>query len=578
MAALASSRQTPAPIQQLTPPSSSHGGASWDFAVPLNNPRTSYEQEPYMSEYVTSAHSPRQPLTSQANGFAKPVRSTTWETQDRYHENSQPYLIPDRVNELHKKPSGDMGGSNSEQDGVLEYYKSHASNKKGFTGPAKAKGKKRPTKAGPADPNWAAIEHDQNNWIHRDKLKEIETRELEEAGFRVGRASRSNSRSQSATRRSRDRTNSETTEFTQNGEDRYETRKVVSPIPAEDEEAVEDYHSWSPNTYEEVAPELQPSSPRMNHTGRPSTSRIPLPRTSGIPVPSSVADRDAPLPRSRTGSANWNGDAIATNGARIRSGSVGSQALLDDPEDGPQTTPPYGHTRKFSSSGSGSPPKSPQKSPMKAKTPGKPNPTSGARKASVQKTQTKSRNTSAASPPKRPGTSGGSVSRPTTSHRPEGEAPWIATMYKPDPRLPPDQQIIPTHAKRMQQEQWENEGRVGSMYDKDFRLLNDELPDKRSSQIQPIDIERAQQNETWPLPSPIKQQPSLERLDTNAAKSPTTEQGGYKLTPTIPQGARAPSPKLAPPIDPPQPKPTTTRLREPEEEAKEKQGCCCIVM
>lgn len=54
----------------------------------------------------------------------------------------------------------------------------------------------------------------------------------------------------------------------------------------------------------------------------------------------------------------------------------------------------------------------------------------------------------------------------------EGEAPWIASMYKPDPRLPPDQQMLPTHAKRMAQEQWEKEGKVGTVYDRDFRPLN----------------------------------------------------------------------------------------------------------
>lgn len=36
--------------------------------------------------------------------------------------------------------------------------------------------------------------------------------------------------------------------------------------------------------------------------------------------------------------------------------------------------------------------------------------------------------------------------------QPEGEAPWIADMYKPDPRLPQDEQIIPTHAKRLARE------------------------------------------------------------------------------------------------------------------------------
>ncbi|KAL1797610.1 hypothetical protein ACET3X_004216 [Alternaria dauci] len=575
MATFAAARQTPASIQQLTPPSSSHGArGSWDFAVPVNDSRQSYEQDPYMSEYGAPAHASRQPLTSQANGFVKPVRSPTWDSQDL----SQP---PDSMNELHKKKSGDMIANNIDQDSVLEYYKSHTNNKKG---PVSVKGKpkkKTTTKPGATEP-----EYDENHWIHRDKLKEIETRELEEAGFRVGRSSRSNSRSQSATRRARDRTNSASTERTQNGEERTEPRKRISTIPAEDEEHTEEYHAWSPTFPADGTTEFQPASQRANHTVRPSTSRIPLPKTSGIPVPASMAERDAPLPRSRAGSGNWNGDAIATMGARVRSGSVGSQALLDDAEDGRQRTPPYGSGhRRNTSTGSWSPPKSPQKSPKKAKAPGKPSTTTGPRKTSAQ-TKPRSRVTSNNSPPNRPRTSGGSVTtRPTTSNRPEGEAPWIASMYKPDPRLPPDQQIIPTHAKRMQQEQWENEGRVGSMYDKDFRLLNDDgMADKRLSQLanlDPIAIEKAREAETWPLPSPVKPDSpaSLERVDTNTAKSPVNEQGAYSLTPKINQGPeRAPSPKLAPPIAPPESKPAVTRVPEPKEEVKEKKGRCCIVM
>jgi hypothetical protein len=135
----------------------------------------------------------------------------------------------------------------------------------------------------------------------------------------------------------------------------------------------------------------------------------------------------------------------------------------------------------------------------------------------------------------------------------------------------------------MQQEQWENEGRVGSMYDKDFGLLNTNDPTgKRLSQLanlDPINIEKARENETWPLPSPVKQEDhSLEKVDTNTAKSPSSEQGAYKLTPKINQGPqRAPSPKMAPPIAPPEEKPSVTRVPEPKEET-EKKGCCCIVM
>ncbi|KAK4975592.1 hypothetical protein LTR28_009234 [Elasticomyces elasticus] len=46
-------------------------------------------------------------------------------------------------------------------------------------------------------------------------------------------------------------------------------------------------------------------------------------------------------------------------------------------------------------------------------------------------------------------------------------------MYKPDPRLPPDQQMLPTHVKRMMQEQWEREGKTGSMYNRGIDLLDD---------------------------------------------------------------------------------------------------------
>jgi hypothetical protein len=539
-----------------------------------------------MSQYAPSSHGTRQPHTSQANGFAKPVRSPTWGSQNQGYENEPMHLSADHTNELHRKPSGDMNAISNDPNSVLEHYKHQTNSKSRTAASLKGKPKKKNSKGGPGDPNWEKVEEDETNWIHRDKLKEIETKELEAAGFRVGRASGTNSRSQSATRKPRDRRASSAAGQNANGEER-EVRRVVSPIPAEDEDAMDQDGQWSPTTFEELAAGGYSNSSRTNnHSGRPSTSRIPLPKTSGIPVPASLAERDAPLPRSRAGSGNWNGDAIATNGARVRSGSIASQFLLDEPEDDRRTTPPYGHARKLSAN-SGSPPKSPQKSPMKAKAPTKA-PVSGARKTSA-KVQPKGRQTSGTTPPKRPGTSGGTISRPTTSHRPEGEAPWLATMYKPDPRLPPDQQIIPTHAKRMQQEQWENEGRVGSMYDKDFRLLNtDETDGKRLSQIDPIELERerednkARENGEWPLPSPEKTSPlaqhSQENLDTNTSKTQGNEQPGYKLTPTIPQGPRVPSPKLAPPIAPPEAQPKTTRLPEPVEEEKPKKSLCCIVM
>lgn len=548
--------------------------------MPVNNTKSSYAaQQPFMSEDVpaTQPYPSRQPLASPPNGFSKPPRSDGLNSPRQYYDDEQAYPVPNRVHDLHRKASGDISASNSDPDSVLEYYKGPDGKNGNRAAPPAAAGKDKKKGVKPA--NWEQLEKDENNWIHRDKLKEIESRELEEAGFRVGRSSRSNSRSQSAARTTRDRKNSELTDATSNADDPPEPRKrVVSTIQAADEEEDDEQPNWDLRTPEEIAADNEQWAIRHNnnsHVLRPSTSRIPIAKLSPVPVPYTYVERDAPLPRSRKGSAHWSGDALAVNGARVRSGSVSSQVLMDDLDANEEfvRTPLQRNFSNPTSPVTGSPPK--------AKTPAKPSPVSGTRKTSALKAPAKPRNASGASPIKRPGTSGGSISRPTTSHRPEGEAPWIATMYKPDPRLPPDQQIIPTHARRMKQEEWESEGRVGSMYGTDFRLLNtDEFENKRLSQIIPTDIEREQEEKQWPLPSPTKKH-TPERIDTNL-RSPTNEQGSYKLTPTIPQSPRIASrgSNHRPTQSTSPPKITNmTRLPEPSTtEEKEKKGCCCIVM
>ncbi|KAF1958387.1 hypothetical protein CC80DRAFT_409404 [Byssothecium circinans] len=570
------------PLQQLTPPGSSHGGAgSWDFAVPVDPSKNSYPNyEPFMNDDIASAHpySPREPFAAQTNGILKPSRSNTLDSQGQYYEDPPGYRVPSRVNELHKQTSGDLNASGSDPDGASEYYKT-SNTRADSRNRANAKGGVRKKSSKKLPPNWGEAESNENNWIHRDKLKEIETRELEAAGFRVGRSSRSNSRSQSASARhmSRDRTNSEATEPTTNGDHHVEPRRNIFPVPAEGEEEEAQQTGWDIRSPEEIAADREEYAARNDQVIRPSTSRIPVAKTSPLPVPNTFVERDQPLPRQRNGSGNWDADALATIGARVRSGSVSSQFLLDEPRS--LDAPPRSPTK-------GKPPVSPATNapPLKAKMPGKPAPTSGARKV-TPKGGTKPRKASNNSPIKRPGTSGGSISRPGTSHRPEGEAPWVATMYKPDPMLPPDQQIIPTHAKRMWQEQWENEGRVASVYDKDFRMLKpDDFPDKRASTVSPIDIEKAQAEGQWPLPSPDKLAPVTSNNNFDPTpKSPVSEAGSYKLTPTIPQSPRAPSRnserRTGPAIDP---LPVnTTRLPEPpaeteKDKAKEKKACCCI--
>ncbi|KAF2275096.1 uncharacterized protein EI97DRAFT_88106 [Westerdykella ornata] len=571
-------------IPHLTPPSSSHGGGGmWDLAVPLSEMKQPYGDHIPDDEPPTQQLSSRQPLNSRQNGSHHASPSDTLDPRPFRGEDGT-HLQRNHPHETHTKEN-DFAANGDDFDGVLapEVGKPRSRNT------SQTRQKRDRKRKDPAGGQLDEIEKNNDYWIHRDKLKEIESRELIEAGLRVGRASRSNSRSQSASRAARSRKDSEVTDPMNSGDDQPGHRRMVSPVLAEAEEGIaEDNTHWDLRTPEEIAAEREAIfATRTTHLVRPSTSRIPIAKTSPAPVPTTFVERDAPLPRSRKGSANLTGDAIAANGARVRSGSVSSQVLLDD------FKPSRPSEEILRAQQNASTPTSPApSSPTKAKTPAKPTPVSGARKASAQKStpQTKQRTTSATSSGKRPGTSGG-MPRPTTSHnRPEGEAPWIATMYKPDPMLPPDQQIIPTHAKRMQQEQWETEGKTGTIYDRDFRLLNaQEIKDKRASQIQPLDLKdlkQLQDDQQWPLPSPTKTTapPAPESIDTNV-RSPTNEGGNYKLTPTIPQSPRAPSraasrTDVRPGTSGMAPKPTDViRLPEPPTDGeKKKKRCMCIVM
>jgi hypothetical protein len=138
-------------------------------------------------------------------------------------------------------------------------------------------------------------------------------------------------------------------------------------------------------------------------------------------------------------------------------------------------------------------------------------------------------------------------------------------MYKPDPRLPPDQQLLPTVAKRLQQEQWEKEGKFGNVYDTSFRPLSDEgfhaPPEAPDSQSQERKPEEERPSE-WPLRAPKSPALSSSRPGTS---------GGYSTMPKIigsPQGV-GPQQSPKPPI----------RMQEPPENEKAKEGgCCCVMM
>ncbi|KAF2162377.1 hypothetical protein M409DRAFT_69253 [Zasmidium cellare ATCC 36951] len=460
-------------------------------------------------------------------------------------------------------------------------------------------------------------------WIHRDKLAQIEIQEMAEAGIYVrpsrrsvsagpgrenGRTSRSASRaggSRPGSRTSHDRQNEilNDEDYT-NAYPGYDEspRKRVSTVPsAPEEEAPQEQEQEfvPPRDFELRQPQevAEEQYTHRQHMVRPSTSRIPVSRVSPVPVPQTVTDRDSPLPRSRAGSQNWSGSFDEMQYARqIRSPSISSQVLLDAEQDGSKITPP-GSSNKTSSNDENSPPKS--RVPRKGAPTGRKTSTSSAVRPGSSHQNGKRAPSATAT--KRPGSSSGHKSRPSTGRHspPEGEAPWIATMYKPDPRLPPDQQMLPTHAKRMAQEQWEKEGKTGTVYDRDFKLLNDEDMSKpkgpvlslESHNLQPLaqrspspKKDRTSPNGSatghgpWPL-SPSK---SDTKSDNGSVRPGTS--GGYKITPTIantPTIQRSPAPSPVPPA----PAPVIAHNATPripdideKEEAKPKKGCCCVVM
>jgi hypothetical protein len=133
-------------------------------------------------------------------------------------------------------------------------------------------------------------------------------------------------------------------------------------------------------------------------------------------------------------------------------------------------------------------------------------------------------------------------------------------MYKPDPRLPPDQQMLPTLAKKMQQEQWEKEGRTPNTYDRDFAPLA----------VYPTDLPpvppKAEEQEPAEEPPQIEEPPKARTPEPPRPNTSTGYSTMPKVQDTPPLGL-TPNPNWTPPVVSAQEKP------------KKEKGCgCCIVM
>ena len=414
-----------------------------------------------------------------------------------------------------------------------------------------------------------------SRWIHRDKLALIESQELQQAGIQLPTQAVSRSKSGRSRERSHDRQTRSTRRADRhpiyaNGQ---KQQRMGSSSPPQDQVSSEDEPmSYDLRTPEEIAANIcEDGSPRtMYHQPglKASSSRIPLSTSSPMPVPQEHIERNAPLTRSRGASGNWvagEDDGILYNRTRSRSHSVGSQILLDDGES-PSTTPAQG----AQSANKGLSPISPAKARASSgTTPGSGRRTSATNRyvSHAQKPRSIS-TTSRSSPAQRPATRSGGEVRPATAiNRPEGEPPWLAEMFKPDPRLPPEQQLLPTHAKRLYQEQLEREAKLRPSADQGF-AQSAQLPN--GAQSRAMESEKTtdgapEPHAGWPLRT------ASNETDGGGNRPSGSEHGGYSTIPKIrspPPIGTAPSPNIV----------QRPMQLEDFPKAKKKTCGCCIVM
>lgn len=408
---------------------------------------------------------------------------------------------------------------------------------------------------------------ERSNWVHRDKLAMIESREAREIGIKIPRKSET-TKADVNDLIFRRRYDDETSSASPADQPASNEKHLGVQIPQFSADAAggEDSHFYQdPRTPEEILAdpyeEESPQHIQPQQSLRSSSSRIPVSKTSPLPIAQQHLERSTPLPRRRGPSGDWDEDRILYKPVRSRSQSVGSQVLLDDGELQINGSSESLHTAS-------------QMTPTKTGQASKPRSASGARKTAglrnspaIQKPGSTTVG-ARASPSQRPVTRDG---RPATAmNRPEGDPPWLATMYKPDPHLPPDQQILPTHAKRLQQEQWAKEGKYGVTFDRDFNPLavhpndNHPVPPEPASASEPKSAD--EHSAAWPL-----------RANPAELTKPTigTEHAGYSTIPNVqstPPIGPLPSPRLLQPME----------TVEPIKQEKKARGCncckCCIVM
>ena len=438
---------------------------------------------PSSTSYSTDNQPPPQklnfnpPSMPKSNGISLPRNQTT--TPERHGQaysngrQSQPrsgagidpaYLSPPP--KIGSRPELSASRSGSEADSLLDLYSKPRSLGESSLRESMERTDRVLTQE---EPVLEDEDPERSRWIHRDKLALIESHEMQEAGIKLPPQRQKSTSSRSRSRREKDRSQDQSAVVPDQDEEipplkDRKNKKTESPAQQDDGGGQNLVNDFDIRTTEEIAADNYINTNPSNGYRQPQpdqrkgSSRIPLPRSSPLPIPQEHIERDTPLPRKRGISGNYsNNDENGLSYSRVRSrnNSVGSAILLDDMENIPIHTPTSASNPTVLNQPT---PSRTQRTPSSAH---RPKSRSGlettplSQKPRIISTTTASPRT----PPstvQRPKSRSGLEPRPVTAvNRPEGDPPWLATMYKPDPRLPPEEQLLPTHAKRLQQEQWE---------------------------------------------------------------------------------------------------------------------------
>ncbi|EFW20399.1 hypothetical protein D8B26_003214 [Coccidioides posadasii str. Silveira] len=542
-----------------------------------SKPRTSHDSTAPHPKYNS-----KNSISEAVNGT--PVSGTLSRSGSRQgHLQDQGYLATHRGDTSSRMDTG-LGPGGSDSDSLLDLYEQDPANRSSSsimdsTDP-------KPDKGGYYRPQ----EPDDSHWIHRDKLAKIESEELQQFGIQAQDPVLMRHRSDSKRGRSYESQSIGTNGSVEPNESfpiihEDKRQRLASPIPIDDGPQDEDVGPAvfeDPRLPEEIAADPyedggSASSSRVYRMPglRKSSSRIPVLASSPHPIPHEYLGRDSPLPRTRNNTVT-SGDEDTLSFSKTRRPSESAPRVLQTPEPQIETTPPQSSQPSTAS-------RQLQNSPSKAKHSAKSTPATSRKASGTQDTRKSSgthkkaaaSNGNGSIQNQRPGTRSGERRPPTGLNRPEGDPPWLATMYKPDPRLPPDQQMLPTHAKRLQQELWEKEGRIPSTYDKDFAPLAIRRDEKPPSPV--AEPELPKEEDPCPI---VFAPPSLPSLPS-PPKSPEmrdhpgkgdTDRSGYKSIPSLIPSATEPT--FTTSISA---KPGPSPMQE-QPPPKKKSCSCCIVM